>query len=139
MLHDPSTELYIPVFYVLMQSKKKSAYWYAFNGCIAASGWTLAATITSCDFEQNLISQADEQFTYVDEGTGEKVEGLTCGCFFHHVKDNKEHLLKLKIPKNLIYKLIGSTGVMELLYIIDPAEIEDIGKLENHTSFTYSQ
>ena len=91
MVYDPSTQIYVPIWYILMTSKSSVAYWHAFNLCITYSNWKLEASAVSCDFEEALIKNVEIAFNFTND--------YIVGCKFHHVKLLKEYLKKEGFPK----------------------------------------
>jgi len=118
MIHSPTHDMYIPIWYVLLPNKLESTYWHAFNQIIAASNWQLDAATMTCDFEKAIINQLKRQFN-----------GTLVGCLFHWKQANRRQLLELKIPQDVVTFLCGGwddekqSGLLLLLTIIDPAEI----------------
>jgi hypothetical protein len=73
MIYTPATGMYVPVFYVLLQSKKQNVYYHAIQQCICASDWKMEAITYTADFEKAIMSQLKEQFP----------EGVGIFCLFH--------------------------------------------------------
>jgi hypothetical protein len=106
--------MYVPIFYVLLQSKKTYAYYHALQQCICASDWKLEATTFTSDFEQAIMSQLKQQFP----------EGVGIFCYFHFKQALGRKLKEFGHPQWLITALIGAEGVMNMLTEIPIAEIE---------------
>ena len=113
MVYCPAHQLFIPVFFVLLQSKDEDVYQHAIMMFIAATGWTADATTVTVDYEQALIKTAATQFR------GSKI----IGCLFHWKQAIRRKLLTLKIPENIISIFIGKGGQLEVLCIIPVGEI----------------
>lgn len=105
MMYHPGSEMYVPVFFVLLQSKKTCAYYHALQQCICASDWKLEAMTFTSDFEQAIMSQLKHQFP----------EGVGIFCLFHFKQALLRKLKEYGIPAALITALIGPNGVMKIL------------------------
>lgn len=55
MVKDAGSEMYLPVFHVLMTGKTLFLYRFTFNLCIAALGNVIKVQTVVCDFEKALI------------------------------------------------------------------------------------
>jgi len=75
MAYLPSYATYVPIFYVLMQSKKYNAYKYVLSNLVFQTDWKLISKTITCDFEVALLKSIHEEFS------GEDVD-ITC-CEFH--------------------------------------------------------
>jgi hypothetical protein len=62
MVFDSRTDVYVPVFYALLQSKTYEAYDLALYLCIRATGFKMDASSVCCDFEAALLKAVTEQF-----------------------------------------------------------------------------
>jgi len=113
MMYSSAYDTYLPVFYVLMESKCELVYYHALEQCIGASGWKLDANTISCDFETALINQCKLQFR----------SAKIVGCLFHWKQALRRKLMKCHIPSDLITTLIGPNGTANILTEIP---IEDI-------------
>lgn len=91
MVRDAGTNLFIPVFYVLMSGKTEWEYWSVFNEILIATELQLKPSFIHCDFEKGLIKALKDQFGM----DGAKI----VGCFFHFKQAILRKLLKLEIPK----------------------------------------
>jgi hypothetical protein len=103
MVYDPSTNMYVPVFFVLLQTKKQLAYWHAISQCIA-----------TCDFERGLINAVQDHFP----------DNPLVGCEFHWKQAIRRKLLDLRIPKDIISRLVDPEGLLNILTVIPINEIE---------------
>jgi hypothetical protein len=113
MIYSSATDMYVPVFFILLQSKHEDAYYHAIQQAICATEWKLEAKTKTCDFEQGLIKALRCQFP------GDNF----VLCNFHWKQCLRRKLLEYGIPKNLIHDLLGSEGPMELLTVIPIDEI----------------
>ena len=77
MALEPATECYVPLYYVLLQSKHEETYQAALNLIIMSSDFKLNAVSISCDFECALMNAVITQFPEV-----EKTNGMIM-CLFH--------------------------------------------------------
>ena len=113
MMYSYDYNTYIPVFYVLLESKTELVYHHALEQCIGASDWKLDASTVSCDFETGLINQCKFQFRSTK----------IVGCLFHWLQALRRKLIKFHIPANLITTLIGPEGTANILTEIPINEI----------------
>jgi hypothetical protein len=61
MMYHPQTEMYyVPVLFVLLQSKKTNAYYHALQQYIRVSDWKLEAKTFTSDFEQDIVDQTEQ-------------------------------------------------------------------------------
>ena len=56
MIYEDSTHLYIPIFYVLLQSKHEVTYKEAVHQIIRATEYQIGASSITCDFEIGLYN-----------------------------------------------------------------------------------
>lgn len=73
MVYNAPTDLYLPVFYVLMTRKDSNLYSHVFQNIISAANWQIFGKSVTCDFEQALMNAVQIQFA----------EARLIGCFFH--------------------------------------------------------
>ena len=122
MIYDEATELYIPIFYVLLPSKHYLCYYHALHNIICATDWKANCRSWTCDFEKALIAAVKEQF-------GLKRDGVTpsesIGCYFHWKQCLRRRLLELHIDKDLISKLMDKDGLINLLPLVP---IDDVSR-----------
>lgn len=116
MAHDKSTSMYIPIFYVLMQSKKERAYKHAFRMCVAATEDTMDIIDATCDFEKAIMNALKDQF-----------HKPIVGCEFHWKQAIRRKLLDLNVPRDKISELMDSKGLLHLLTEIPIEDIESKG------------
>ena len=113
MVYDRSTCMYVPVFYVLLQSKLEKAYFHALQLCISATDWKFEAKTVTCDFEQGLLSAVEANFPSTP----------VVGCVFHWKQALRRKLLAYRIPKDMISELMSADG---LINVLTHCPIEDI-------------
>jgi len=114
MIYDEATQLYLPIFYVLLQSKHEDAYYEALHQCIRSTKYKMNANSFTSDYELPLIKSLKMQFTKANPAL----------CSFHHKQCLKKRLeKKTKIPPPLVTKLIGPFGLISVLYVIPIKEI----------------
>jgi hypothetical protein len=116
MAHDKSTSVYVPIFYVLLQSKKEETYKHALRLCAAAANDRLEVHNVTCDFEMGIINAMKDQF-----------KKPVVGCEFHWKQAVRRKLLALQVPKENISDLMGPDGLIHLLTEIPIADIERKG------------
>ena len=114
MVYSPSHRTYVPIFYVLLQTKYEDCYLRALYQIMAATGFQLKAKTVTCDFEFALINAVQEVFSDVP----------LIGCLFHFKQAIRRRLLKLKLPEEVITVLIGEHGLMNFITSIP---VDDIG------------
>ena len=66
MIYHPISKLYLPVFFILLQSKKYETYFAAISAAINAADFNLEGRSVTCDFEEALIQAICEQFNDAD-------------------------------------------------------------------------
>ena len=113
MVYIPLYDLYVPMFYVLLQSKDYEVYWYAIHSCIVASGWVLRSKTWTCDFEAGLLKAMKEQFP----------EGYAVGCLFHWKQSLRRKLMELNVSLEKISELMCEDGLINLLTVVPLSEI----------------
>ena len=96
MVYDRPTSLYVPVFYVLLQSKLENAYFHALQLCISSADWQFTAKTITCDFEQAVLNVVEANFPSVP----------VIGCVFHWKQALRRKLLAYHIPKDVISRLM---------------------------------
>jgi hypothetical protein len=118
MIFDEGTQLYVPIFYILLQSKFEEVYTTAINLCAASSPGFKKAKSVTCDFERGLMNAIDATFP-------EKV--AINGCEFHFKQATRRKLQELRIPVDTISKLVNKDGLLNLLTQISISEIVSKG------------
>ena len=105
--------MYVPAFFILLQSKKCSAYYHAIQQCICASDWKMEPKSVTCDFEQSLIKALKHQFPAAP----------AILCLFHWKQAIRRKLLSFHTPLHIIHQMIGKNGVMNILTVTPVNEI----------------
>ena len=116
MAHDKSTSMYIPIFYVLMQSKLQMAYQHALRMCVAATDDNMEVINATCDFEKGIINALKCQF-----------KKPIVGCEFHWKQAIRRKLLELNVPRDKITALVDANGLLNILTVIPIEDIENKG------------
>jgi hypothetical protein len=80
MVYAHGYDKYLPVFYILLQSKHQLTYYLALQEAFVASEFTMDASTISCDFEKGLIQAIQWQFP----------KSVIIGCVF------QEQIIRLK-------------------------------------------
>ena len=117
MAYDQSTTMYVPIFYVLMQTKQEAAYKHAFRLCSAAANDKMDIVNATCDFEKGLINALKNQF---------KSKPII-GCEFHWKQAIRRKLKDLNISRDQITALVDARGLLNLLTVIPIEDIENKG------------
>jgi len=117
MAYLPRYDYYVPVFYILVQSKLQEVYEHALLGVIAAMGHKIATAKTkTCDFESGLINAIEEHFP----------EGDMVGCEFHFKQANRRKLIAdFHLPKDLVSEFMREDGLFEILTVVPPDDIDE--------------
>ena len=95
MVYSASHQMYIPVFFMLLQSKDEGVYQHAIMMFIAATRWTADAKTVAVDYEQALVKTASIQFK------GSSI----VGCLLHWNQAIRRKLIFLHIPEILSLNL----------------------------------
>jgi len=119
VLFDCATELYLPVFMSLMQSKSELAYYHVIQEWICQSDWKMEASSKHCDFELAAIKSLENQFP----------DAPLVGCHFHWVKAIIDWLKEHQYDLDQIFLLCGSveqghSGLLQFLTVVSHEEIE---------------
>ena len=117
MLYDEASQMFLPVFHILLQSKHEDVYIEAIHQCIVATGHKLDGISITCDFEKGLLKACKSQFPL----------SYTVLCEFHFKQSLRRKLLSLKVDQDLITELIGPDGAFEILFVLPPEEISSYG------------
>jgi hypothetical protein len=117
MIYEPATELYIPIFYILLPNKEEDTYRIALHHCIMHCGYKFEGISFSCDFEIGLMNAIKKEFN----------NPPIIGCLFHWKQALRRKLLVNGIPRNVITLLMDKKGLINLLTVIPIAEIENKG------------
>lgn len=134
MIYSQAHDLYVPIFFILLQSKDQVAYYLALQMAINGSGWKLDAKTKTCDFERALLNALNEQFP--------ETETPTVGCLFHFKQALRRKLLSYRIPHDVISNLMGPNGLINILTIVPVEEIltkvSFVKALSSITSFQFT-
>ena len=116
MAYLPKYECYVPIFYILVQSKLQEVYEHALHGAIAATGHRMGKALTkTCDFESGLMNAVEMEFPDGD---------MIC-CEFHFKQANRRKLInELHLDKKLVAEFMQEDGLFEVLTVIPPAKID---------------
>jgi hypothetical protein len=113
MTYSKGHATYVPVFYILLQSKTENVYYLAIHLCIICNDWEINAKSITCDFE--LALQNAIQTLFLDDTECE----LVC-CVFHFLQANRRKLASLHLPVARISQLLHH---LRVLTIIDENEV----------------
>lgn len=113
MIYSQGEKTYVPIFYVLLQSKAELAYYHALQMVICACNWELDPKSITCDFEVTFINALRTQFRGVD----------IVGCFFHFKQALRRKLKKFRIDPLVISSLMNDDGLINILTIVPVSEI----------------
>jgi hypothetical protein len=114
MMYEEASHLYIPVFYVLLQSKLEEVYKIALSHCFTAADYKIKAISVTCDYEKALINAIKCLFPE---------EVPVVGCEFHWKQALRRKMIDLHIPRQLISKLVNKDGLINILSHIPETEI----------------
>jgi len=115
MVYVDEFDSYVPIFYVLMQSKRHNAYKCVLSNLIYTTNWNLNPKTITCDFEKGMLKSIEEEFH------GEDIP-IVC-CLFHWKQALRRKLEYYHIPKNEISELMGHNGKIDILTVIPIDEI----------------
>lgn len=113
MMYVQASDIYIPVFYILLQSKLEVVYKAAIYHCQSHTNFLMEAASITCDFEIGLINAL--QFHFRDSDI--------IGCEFHWKQAIRRKLLSFKIPADIISRLVDKNGLLNILTEIPVTEI----------------
>ncbi len=111
MIRENRTGMYIPIFHILMTSKKEDSYFHAIQNIISACQWRLEAKSVTVDFEKALMKAVMQQFR----------DTPINGCLFHFKQALKRKLKDIAMPKEKISELLCK---LNILTQISKSEIE---------------
>jgi len=114
MIYDEPTRLYIPIFYVLLQSKFQETYEEALRQICRSTGHAIHALSITCDFEIGLFNAVKKIFP----------DATPALCIFHFKQAIHRKLKKLGIATNDQGKLLR---LLDILTVIDPLTIKRTG------------
>lgn len=116
MIHDAASDVYLPVFYVLMSGKTEWCYWVAINYVLIATQLKLEPASVTCDFERALINAVQDQFPTAS----------LVGCLFHWKQAIRRKMIEFRLPEVQVRQLM-TPGVFDILTIIPINQIEKVG------------
>jgi hypothetical protein len=117
MLFDETTNLYIPFFYVLLQSKHEATYNEALHQIKFATNYKINAKSITCDFEMGLYNALQHHFP----------NAVPVLCLFHFKQALRRWFQKKVCSYDDLANLIGPTGFINILCVIDPETIITTG------------
>jgi hypothetical protein len=120
-------DMYVPIFYVLLEDKYESTYHHALMNIVAAMDWKLKASSYCIDFEKGLQKVFKNQF-----------KKIPCiGCLFHWKQALRRKLVQLHVPLDLISSYFDENSHIGMLTVINPDEIEKgIANVRAHSNET---
>lgn len=113
MGYDPAYDLYLPIFYVLLQGKEQATYWHMFDMVTMQCDLQIEPRTVTCDFELGLLNAVREQFPVV-------------GCLFHWKQALRRNVVHLRIPTDVVSDVMRR-GVIDVLTVIPPEDIVSKG------------
>lgn len=113
MLFSHPHQMYIPIWFILLQSKKEATYVRALNQAIKTSPALLNAVTITSDFEKGLLNAVHSEFP----------SAIFIGCLFHFKQALWRKLIDLGIPEELVHELMSEGGLIGLLTVIPIDEI----------------
>lgn len=117
MMYSPLHSMYIPLWFILLQSKNQLTYSHAIRQAKALTpGLSNVAVVTS-DFELGLCNAISEHFP----------QALYVACLFHFKQALRKRLVKEGVPPELVHELIKEDGLIGLLTVIPICEIKSKG------------
>ena len=130
-------KVYLPLFFILLQSKDYVIYYLALQNAINASDWKLEAKSTNSDFEMGLQKAISEQFPPPPEDNPQAVlyDGcLNYGCDFHFVQANLRYMISdCYIPKDESYRMVkGPDALFKILSTELVNKIESKGMYDHY-------
>jgi hypothetical protein len=116
MVYDRAHDLYLPCFYILVDSKEEWCYWNVFHWLKVQCDLKLDPGTVSCDFEYSLQKGIRDQFP----------EAHIVGCLFHWKQALRRKLISLRVPIEQVKVAMGK-GVLDILTVLPVGEIEEKG------------
>ncbi|EGZ24028.1 hypothetical protein PHYSODRAFT_325182 [Phytophthora sojae] len=99
---DPAFDLYLPIFYVLLQGKEQQTYWHMLDMVIMQCDMQVDPRTVTCDFELGLINAEREQFPGVP----------LVGCLFHWKQALRRKMLDLRIPVDTVANVMSMDEII---------------------------
>lgn len=116
MMYDHSIDLYLPIFYILLDSKDELSYSNALHWIKIQCGFQIKPGAITCDFEKALLNAIVNQFNNTS----------IIGCLFHFKQALRRKLISLRIDKEQIHQVM-KIGNLDLLTVIPTNEIIKYG------------
>ena len=116
MVFDNQTDAYVPVFYILLTSKKEKVYDKALQQMNDAVGDKINPSSVTCDYERGLHNSISRAFP----------KAIINGCLFHWKQAIRRKLADLKCDRWTIDRFTPADSI-ETLTLIPPNEIESKG------------
>lgn len=128
MVYDSGHDVYVPVFFILLDSKMEISYRLLFNEVKESIGQSLNIDKIHVDFEKGLINSIKSQFpkSKIIGRPFKEFFFTLLGCLFHWKQAIRRKLTNLRIPKEEIVFAMNP-GVLDILTIIPEDEILSIG------------
>jgi len=118
MIFDSVTELYIPIYYVIMDCKREDCYRLAFTQVVHAAQYQLQPTVVSCDFETALLKTVHWIWP----------NAHIIGCLFHFKQALYKQLSLGKLSVDTIGLLCNDEcGLLNILTSVPTEEITTKG------------
>ena len=109
MMHSAAHNMYVPVFYVLLDGKKEGIYWQAIQQCICATDWKMEASTYTADFEIAIAKTMKAQFS----------RGIPVHCSFHLKQCWYRKMLEYGLPRMEITTLLAVMSILTVIPIKD--------------------
>lgn len=116
MIHDSASDLYVPVYYVLLPDKTQSSYYMALVMMDQVTNFQMNPLSITCDFELALHNAAREHYRR------KKIEII--GCFFHLKQAWLRKLKSFQVDNNVCNQLMRPGGLDLLCYIPEDEVVE---------------
>ena len=113
MIYEPSSKLYIPIFYALLQRKNKWTYWHFLHLIKVAALMQMNVKSITCDFELALHKEIGHQFP----------DATLVGCLFHWKQAIRRKFVKLGITKEKI-KIAMLPGHLDMLCFVKEEDMD---------------
>lgn len=104
MMFDDETNLFIPIIYILSDSKHHWAYWHMLHFILVLTEFKFNPISVTTDFESSLFNAIKEQFP----------ETMQIGCAFHFKQAIRRKLVSLQLSDMEIRKAM-EPGVVDIL------------------------
>ena len=111
MIYATAYNMYVPVFYTLLQSKSELTYWNAVNSMKGSVDYEINFASVTCDFELALIEALKKHFW--DDTNPEPAQQIFC--LFHFQQANKRKLQGLHLPREQISVLLRAIRTLTVI------------------------